>query len=99
MMCGCGGWMKPETLTWFGVSVQGRKCTKCAEETISSTQSKVLERKMRLSQALKRPRKVVQIGNSMGITIPEELKKIGFKVGKRVKTELIDEHSFKVEIE
>lgn len=96
MICECGGGMKPTNVKWFGVLIPGRKCTLCKEETISSTQSKNLERQVRLRQALQRSRKIVRVGNAMGITLPEELRTIGFKIGKRVKTELLDEQSFKV---
>jgi ArsR family metal-binding transcriptional regulator len=99
MICTCGGVMELTTLHWFGFAIPGRKCDKCGEETVSATQSKLIDRRLRLQQVLRRPRKVIQIGNAMGITLPEDLKEIGIKIGKRVRAELIDDHSFKVVVE
>ncbi len=99
MICTCGGWMKPAQLKWLGVALSGRRCVKCGEETISATQSLLLDKKLSLAKALRRKRKILQVGNAIGITIPEELKNIGFRVGRRVRTELVGEKSLKVTVE
>ncbi len=99
MKCECGGYLKQVMVSWDGIKAPGLRCGRCREETVSSRQVGMMLRKARLEHALRRKRKILQVGNAMGITIPEELKNIGFRVGRRVRTELVGDKSLKVTVE
>lgn len=51
-----------------------------------------------LHQIIDAKRKIIKIGNSMGLTFPDKLEDFGAKVGKDVKTEALGPKSFKVEL-
>ncbi|MBS3138006.1 hypothetical protein J4232_06250 [Candidatus Woesearchaeota archaeon] len=50
----------------------------------------------RLHDAISSERKITRIGNSMGLILPERLQEFGIKIGKKIRTEVIDDKSFKV---
>ena len=47
---------------------------------------------------LEKERKIIRIGNSVGLTLPEKISKYGIKVGDSVRIEAIDEKTFKLSI-
>jgi len=94
--CYCGGEYSLKTVHVDGIALQGYVCNKCKEMMFSEEQSKKYIELMRMKEATEKERKIIRIGSSMGITLPDMLKKFGVKVGRKVKLEAIDKKSIKI---
>ena len=77
MRCDCGGRFEDRLSDFDGLKSPAMVCVKCGEVTLTKVQARRLMRIKELSMACRAKRKVVRIGNSIGITLPEELAKIG----------------------
>ena len=77
MKCDCGGQFDVQLHDFDGLKSPAMVCGKCGEATLTKVQARRLMRLKELSMACRGKRKVVRIGNSIGITLPEELAKIG----------------------
>ncbi len=96
--CDCGGYLE-EKLTFFdGIETEAMVCSKCGFTTLTKDHAKRYAKLKELHQIIDAERKIIRIGNSMGVTLPDRLQEFGAKVGKKIKTEALTPHSFKVEL-
>ncbi len=77
---------------------QAMVCPKCGLLTLTREQAEKYSRLKLLHSIIDSERKIIKVGNSMGITLPEQLKDFGLKVGVKVRTSALSCNSFKVEI-
>ena len=91
--CSCGGNLCEEEIKLEGVKTKALVCGKCHKTTFTKEQAVEFAKLKEVQSMIGNERKIIKIGNSIGITLPE---KLGLKVGKKVKTEVIDNKSFKV---
>ena len=99
LKCDCGGTLEEKEVTIEHVRTNALVCPKCGFTTLTKEQARVFQKKVELHNALDQEKKIIKVGNSMGITLPEKLRDFGLKVGGKVKLEAIDERSFKVELQ
>ena len=73
-------------------------CPRCGFSTLTKEQAQRYAELKLLHQIVDAERKIIKIGNSMGLTLPDELKQFGAKIGKNVRIEALSNKSFKVEL-
>ncbi len=91
--CDCGTYMVEKEIDNDGIVSPVTICPKCGYKTFTTEQAKKFIKLRDLHKLIDKERKIIKIGNSKGITLPEELK---IKVGQKVKTEALTSNSFKV---
>jgi hypothetical protein len=96
--CDCGTLMEKKEQEFDGFKTEALVCPKCGFQTFTREQAERYVKLRQLHKIIDAERKIIKIGNSMGITLPDSLKDLGVKVGNKVKTEAIGECSFKVEL-
>ncbi len=96
--CDCGGYLKEETTVFDSFKTEAMVCPKCGFTTLTKEQAEKYAKLKQLHQIVDAERKIIRIGNSMGLTLPDRLQEFGAKVGKKIKTEALTPHSFKVEL-
>ncbi len=96
--CGCGALLAERKTSLEGFETAAMLCPKCGFITLTKEQALKYARLKQLHQIIDAERKVIKIGNSMGLTLPDSLKDFGVKVGKKVRTEALGADSFKVEL-
>lgn len=83
MKCGkCGTIMKEREELLFGIKVKAYVCSKCGNNLIPLKEAIKVQHK--IIPRIETSRKLVQLGGSIAVTLPKELKPI-FKKGERVK--------------
>ncbi len=83
MKCGeCGAEMEEKVEKRLGEEVTTYACPKCGKALISLDDAIKIQK--RFIKEIEEERKVVKIGNSLGITFPPELKEV-FRQGEKVK--------------
>ena len=97
--CDCGGILTQKTTIFDSFETEALVCNKCSFTTLTKKQAEKYVKLKQLHQIIDAERKIIQIGNSMGITLPDQLQAFGAKVGKKVKTTALSEREFKVELE
>ncbi|MBS3128469.1 hypothetical protein J4410_04960 [Candidatus Woesearchaeota archaeon] len=96
--CDCGGiFVEKQTQLDDGIVTKAMICDKCDYTTLTTEQAKKYVKLKELHEIIDAKRKIIKIGNSMGLTLPDKLHSFGAKVGKTIKTEALTENSFKVE--
>ena len=96
--CDCGTLLETRQTHFEGFETEALVCPKCDFTTLTKEQAMQYARLKQLHQIIDAERKVIRIGNSMGLTLPDSLRDFGVKVGKKVRTEALGANSFKVEI-
>ena len=96
--CDCGGIFLEEITKFDFFETEAMVCSKCRDVTLDIKQAEKYLKLRRLHRIMDAERKIIKIGNSMGFTLPEELKDFGAKVGKKIKIEALSAKSFKVEL-
>ena len=97
--CDCGRYLEEKTTTIFdNFQTEAMVCPKCGFTTLTKEQAQKYAKLKQLHQIVDAERKIIKIGNSMGLTLPDALQEFGAKVGKKIKTEALTSHSFKVEL-
>ena len=99
IICGCGGFLEEKITSLDGIKTEAMVCSKCDFTTLTKEQARKYVKLKQLHQIIDAERKIIKIGNSMGITLPDQLRDFGVTVGKKIKTEALTSNSFKVEIE
>lgn len=94
MKCECGGKMVPKVTHLDDFDTEALICDSCGEVTFTMKQLKRALDLKRMQRALESNRKIIKIGNSLGLTLPEEL---GIKVGDLVRLKALTEKTFEVE--
>ncbi|MBI2529721.1 MAG: hypothetical protein HYW05_01075 [Candidatus Diapherotrites archaeon] len=88
--CNCGGEFREQTVEFEGFDVKGLKCSKCGELTFTPEQFRKILALKELAKEVNSTRKVVKIGNSLGITLPKAINALGLKVGSKIALRLED---------
>jgi len=96
--CDCGGYLETKTTFFDNFETEAMVCSKCRFTTLTKEQAKIYVKLKQLHQIIDAERKIIKIGNSMGLTLPDRLHEFGAKIGKRVKLEALSPKSFKVEL-
>ena len=96
--CDCGGFLVGKKTRFGNFETDAMVCPKCNFTTLTREQAEKYVKLKQLHQIIDAERKIIKIGNSMGFTLPDRLRDFGAKVGKKVKTEALTPHSFKVEL-
>ena len=95
--CDCGDYLKEKTIIFDNIETAAMVCCKCHYKTFTIEQAKEYAKLKEIHSLVDSKRKIIRIGNSLGITLPEKLREFGLKAGKKVKLEALDRKSFKVE--
>ncbi len=98
IVCDCGAAMEAREARFEDFFTEAIVCPSCGFTTLTKEQAQKYARLREFHQAIDAERKIIRIGNSMGLTLPERLKDFGVKVGKKVRTEALGVNSFKVEL-
>ena len=98
IICDCGGLIQKKLHSFENFQIEAMVCNKCGFTTLTKKQAQNYIKLKQLHKVVDAERKIIKIGNSMGITLPEELHDFGIKVGKKVKIEALSPTSFKVDI-
>lgn len=98
LKCDCGKILEEKETEIERILTKALVCPSCGFTTLTKEQAKEFQKRIQLHHIIDQERQVIKIGNSMGITLPEQLNELGISVGKKVRLEAIDEQSFKVEI-
>ncbi len=96
--CDCGKYLEEKEVNVDHILAKAMVCPSCEFTTLTKDQAVEFRKRVDFHQAIDQERKVIQIGNSFGITFPERLREFGVSVGSTVKMEALNEKSFKVEI-
>lgn len=96
--CDCGTLMEARQARFEGFDTEATVCPNCSFITLTKEQAVKYVRLKQMHQIIDAERKIIRIGNSMGLTLPDGLKYLGVKVGKKVRTQALGENSFKVEL-
>ena len=96
--CDCGGFLAERMAKFDGFETEAMVCENCGFTTLTREQAGKYSKIKQLNERVNTERKIIRIGNSMGLTLPDGLQDMGIKVGKKVKTEALGPKSFKVEL-
>ncbi|MFH1510257.1 MAG: hypothetical protein ABIF10_01085 [Candidatus Woesearchaeota archaeon] len=96
--CDCGGYLEERIASFDNFETEAMVCSKCKFTTLTREQAQKYVRLRQMHQLMDAERKIIKVGNSMGLTLPEGLQEFGAKVGKRVRIEALGPKSFKVEL-
>jgi len=96
--CDCGEFLIVKKTKFDHFETEAMVCPKCHFTTLTKEHAEKYVKLKQLHQIIDAERKIIRIGNSIGITLPDMLKDFGAKVGKKVKIEALSENSFKVEL-
>jgi len=88
MVCRCGGTVQSQKAFVEGFLLDAHVCGKCGDVGLSLEAAKELLRLREESRRMNTTRKIVRIGNSIGVTLPQDG---GFREGQTVAVELIGE--------
>lgn len=97
--CDCGGYLEEKITSFHNFETEALVCPKCGFTTLTMEQANEYVKIKQFHQIIDAERKIIKIGNSMGITLPDKLHEFGAKVGKKIRTEAISATAFKVELE
>lgn len=92
--CECGGTFEEKEIKFKGIMTPAEVCSKCNKVTFTKEQAEEFVRLKELQDAIEGSRKIIRIGNSMGITLPEKLSNFGLKIGSKVKVKATGPRSF-----
>ena len=96
--CDCGEFLVEKTTKFDHFEAEAMVCPNCGFTTLTKEQAERYAKIKQLHQIIDAKRKIIKIGNSMGLTLPDKLENFGAKVGKEVKIEALGPKSFKVEL-
>ncbi|MFH1917323.1 MAG: hypothetical protein ABIJ21_08740 [Nanoarchaeota archaeon] len=96
--CDCKGILVEKRILFDDVETEAMVCSKCDFTTLTKEQAKNYIKLKQMHQIMDSERKIIKIGNSMGLTLPDRLREFGAKVGQKVKTVATGPTSFRVEL-
>ncbi len=96
--CDCGEFLVEKTAKFGHFETEAMVCPRCGFTTLTKEQAENYVKLKQLHQIIDAERKIIKIGNSMGLTLPDSLQDFGAKIGKKVKIEALDAKSFKIEL-
>lgn len=91
LICRCGGTINVQKAFIEGFLINANVCEKCGDTGLPLDTAKELLRLREEARKIKTTRKILRIGNSIGVTLPQEAEGIGFKEGQKVEIELLGE--------
>ncbi|MEW5749038.1 MAG: hypothetical protein AB1793_09710 [Candidatus Thermoplasmatota archaeon] len=89
--------MKLVTLRAERIECEGYRCMRCGNEVVTIEQMRAYGKAVRLRELLPEERKVVRVGNSIGITLPTAVSKFGLVVGSIVRVSYVTDQGFYIE--
>ena len=95
--CDCGRYMEEQITKIDELDTKAMVCPKCNFTTLTKEQASDFVKLKQLHDIIDTPKKIVKIGNSMGIILPDKLRDFGAKVGTSVKIEALTSQSFKID--
>ena len=96
--CDCGEILIEKKIKFDNFETEAMVCPKCNFLTLTKEQAERYAKLKQLHQIIDAERRIIRIGNSMGLTLPDRLQDFGAKVGKKVKIEALSPKSFKIEL-
>jgi len=96
--CDCGEFLIGKNVKFGNFETEAMACPNCNFITLTKEQAEKYAKLKQLHQIVDAERKIIKIGNSMGLTLPDRLQDFGAKIGKKVKIEALGPKSFKVEL-
>ena len=96
--CDCGKFLIEKRTKFEHFETEAMVCPRCKFTTLTKEQAEKYARLKQLHQIIDAERKIIKIGNCMGLTLPDSLQDFGAKIGKKVKIEALDSKSFKIEL-
>jgi hypothetical protein len=94
--CDCGTVLSVKKTIIAGITTEAMICGTCGFTTLTKDQAKKVLDIKKLQEIMGKERKIIKIGNSLGITLPERIREIGVAVGKKVRIEAVDKKRFMV---
>jgi hypothetical protein len=94
--CACGGDFVEKITSFEDVEAPALVCTLCGHTTLTKEQALEVMRLRQLHETVDSDRKIIQVGNSFGFTLPEKLKSLGVKIGQKVRIRALTPNSFEV---
>lgn len=95
--CDCGTFFERRSTDFNGIRTNAMVCPSCNFTTFTKKQAEEYISLKRLHEIVDSEKKVIKIGNSIGITLPEKLKEFGVKLGRKIKIKALSENSIKIE--
>ena len=95
-LCSCGGIFEDKQVEFEGFDVKALKCNRCGELTFTPEQFKDVLALRELANKISSRRRIVRIGNSLGITLPKSVKELGLGIGSEVKIKLANRKSLQI---
>ena len=89
LLCRCGGTIERKETFVEGFLLTADVCSRCGELGLPLESAKELLRLREESKSIDSRRKIVRIGNSIGITLPHYSEKVGFREGDLAEIRLI----------
>ena len=93
LTCDCGKILVSTQKEFNVLFCEAMVCPACGFTTLTKEQAERLLRLKEFESILSQERKVIKIGNSMGLTLPDRLKEVGIHIGQKVKIEPVSDHS------
>lgn len=91
--CDCGAKLEEGEIEIEGIKTPAMVCPKCKFETLTKDQAIQFMKLKELHSKIDGERKIIKIGNSLGLTLPES---IGLKLGNKVKIKALSKNQLKI---
>ncbi len=95
MKCNCKGEFKEQIQIFEELECEALVCQKCGYVTLTRKHAEKLMKLKHLREMFHKERKIIKIGNAMGVTLPKEFAQ---KEGQAVTMVPLDEHTIKLKI-
>lgn len=95
-ICRCGGKIREQKIEIEGIITKALKCQKCGEVSFTKEQVKKLTLLRDQRKKIKSRRKIIQVGNSLAITLPKGIEFLDFRKGTYVSLDLLGASSLKI---
>ncbi|MBI2574729.1 hypothetical protein HYV82_02480 [Candidatus Woesearchaeota archaeon] len=93
--CDCGSYFEEKDTEVEGIPAKCMMCPNCSHKTFTIDQAKEILKLMKLKELVKSKKKIIRIGNSKGITLPQGL---NANVGDVAVMEVVSPDSFLIKI-
>lgn len=99
LRCDCGEELVPDEREFDDLKTEAMVCPLCGFTTLTKEQAQRLLQLKTLQGLLRKERKIIKVGNSIGLTLPEKLTEMGVHVDQKVKITPLDTHSLTLSFE
>jgi len=96
LRCDCGKYFQNKEVEIKGIVTSAEVCSGCGYITFTREQAEAFFKAKELQEMIKGKRKIIRIGDSIGITLPEKMKSFGLKAGKELKARATGPRSFEL---